>query len=396
MKMTQYLVYFLVLGLCSLTKCELSLQIIKDMEGTLTPVSKDVYEKVNTKFSLICELEWSGDPQQYTEYDENLQWSKEEKTKLNMSLLLNRYKPITTRNAINKATKVFNPLRIEDKGTYFCVSLKFKLFKTIDLNVYNDVKRVESRPLYEPNFCNDQMFQCMSNGVCITQHYVCDGKADCKDRSDESPETCQGDPCKDKIPCDDGRCIPISWCCDRNHDLNCTVTNRPQCCQVLSESYEEYGFTPHINQPQEYGATYLFILVCVLSILFSIVLLLLILSKVVIFAKKTALQQQRQNFCENALRNQNGINLIQQDCDIYSFYRNSRTPRSNYNTNIVLESTSVNDPLLCPPRFNTDLINDQPPSYIDVLRHGSVNDPPPPYASREMLNLNDVGRTGAN
>lgn len=181
-------------------------------------------------------------------------------------------------------------------------------------------------------------------------------------------------------------------------------------------AYEEYGFTPHINQPQEYGATYLFILVCkyplsynfkthfqlnwrspgVLSILFSIVLLLLILSKVVIFAKKTALQQQRQNFCENALRNQNGINLIQQDCDIYSFYRNSRTPRSNYNTNIVLESTSVNDPLLCPPRFNTDLINDQPPSYIDVLRHGSVNDPPPPYASREMLNLNDVGRTGAN
>lgn len=40
----------------------------------------------------------------------------------------------------------------------------------------------------------------------------------------------------DKIACDDGRCIPAAWCCDRHHDPNCTVMVRPSCCQGLSDS----------------------------------------------------------------------------------------------------------------------------------------------------------------
>ncbi|CAH0549525.1 unnamed protein product [Brassicogethes aeneus] len=386
--MPLYYYYFLVLGLVSFVQCDFKLQIVKDMEGYVSPVSSEnVEEKAGTAFSLICELITTDNDTK--EYDENLSWAKGEKAKdLHSSNIVNRFKPVTSRKTINEAEKEFRPLRIEDKGTYFCVSLKFNLFKSIDLRVRHDIKRLEPRPLFETNFCNDQMFQCVSNGVCIISHYVCDGVADCRDRSDESEETCKGDPCRDKIPCDEGRCIPTSWCCDRNHDLNCTVTNRPKCCQILSESYEEFGF-PNVNQTQINGARYLFVLVCILSILFSVVLLLLILSKVlVIYAKKAVVQEQRHRYCENiALRSQTA-QLAHSDGDVYGFYRNSRTPRR-----LVEGGSDVGDPLLFPPRFAADPMDDQPPSYVDVLRSGGLmSEPPPPYASTEMLDVDGRGR----
>lgn len=89
----------------------------------------------------------------------------------------------------------------------------------------------------------------------------------------------------DKLQCDDGRCIPIAWCCDRHHDPNCSVTIRPPCCQLLSDrnhfsifffnfhinsvcvvlAYEEteYGYVPYkVNHVKSNGGRYLFISVC--------------------------------------------------------------------------------------------------------------------------------------
>lgn len=133
----------------------------------------------------------------------------------------------------------------------------------------------------------------------------------------------------------------------------------------------------------------------IVSILFSIVLLMLIVSKVVIFAKKTALQQQRQNMYEDiALRNQSNLNIIRANFNptsIYTVRNNSRTPRSN----IIIEPPDLSDPLL----FNAVRYKvtssgaqfaDQPPSYVDVLRNnGMISEPPPPYTSREMLNVHE-------
>lgn len=126
----------------------------------------------------------------------------------------------------------------------------------------------------------------------------------------------------------------------------------------------------------------------IISIVFSIVLLLLILSKVMIFAKKSALQQRAANLRDEiALRNQTNLTHPNfRSCTIYNNRTScSRTPRSNFTRNIIIDTSDVSDPLIFPPRFNIQ--NDQPPSYIDVLRNSQTsNEPPPPYTSREILN----------
>lgn len=73
-------------------------------------------------------------------------------------------------------------------------------------------------------------------------------------------------------------------------------------------------------------------------------------------------------------------------CEIYTYQNNSRITVSN---NLILDNCDVSDPLLC--SVNEE---DQPPSYIDVINAGqsdnlNLNEPPPPYTSREMLNTSD-------
>ncbi|KAH1011883.1 hypothetical protein HUJ04_001156 [Dendroctonus ponderosae] len=400
--------YFVLLGLIDSTLGTLSLQINKKADNTFYPVATHVEESVGTTFSLVCELVSTANE---TQFDDQLSWVRQDQ-------FSGRQDQSDDIKEINKSEKRFQPLLKEDKGKYLCVSNKFNLNKAVTVVVRNEVpkERKSFMRISKTSFCNPHMFTCRSNGLCIIQHYVCDGIADCKDGSDESVETCNGDPCKDKIPCDYGRCIPSSWCCDIHHDPNCTVTNRPMCCQGLSECkqpYEEREMMsfPTVTQSQQ-TARYLFILVCMYaphyvqpvnewmisllpSILFSVILLLLIISKVVMFAKKAAVQQQQARVCENiALRNQTNINVI--PCSLYAY---GRTPRNERMVrNIIIDSSDVNDPLLFnPSRFN--VINaseafDQPPSYVDVLRTNRlVAEPPPPYRSQEVINLtSDVDR----
>jgi hypothetical protein len=42
-------------------------------------------------------------------------------------------------------------------------------------------------------------------------------------------------PCDDKIPCEDGRCIPKQYCCIRSLDSNCPINNLVPCCTQYLE-----------------------------------------------------------------------------------------------------------------------------------------------------------------
>lgn len=108
-------------------------------------------------------------------------------------------KNILKQGDLNKAVKEFYNLKSTDKGVYACLSWKYQLFKIIYIivNVNGSVNDFSfDWPILENPYCSKKMFKCKLNGACINQHYVCDGKHDCSDGSDESFENCGLKPCK--------------------------------------------------------------------------------------------------------------------------------------------------------------------------------------------------------
>lgn len=166
---------------------------------------------------------------------------------------------------------------------------------------------------------------------------------------------------------------------------------------IIAYDEAEYSIPNNITETKTGDSRYFFITFCILATFVSVILMLLIVSRIFIFANKTACAHPRNIFQleELSLRqNRNDITPFRSNL-LGGSYRN-RLILSNVrymgNCNEVLEPVGeVSDPLLSPgsPERNIcrTYIQDQPPSYSEVV--DSQCDPPPPYTSRECLNVLD-------
>ncbi|KAF2367255.1 Low-density lipoprotein (LDL) receptor class A repeat [Trinorchestia longiramus] len=120
-------------------------------------------------------------------------------------------------------------LQEADAGNYTCEVPQLQRRAVVQLHVLH--RDVVQR-------CGVSSFQC-STGECILLRFVCDAKPDCPHATDELSEHCGfGDVCRNKLRCDDGRCMDPSRCCrgpvsPQSTPLNCSVNPSIHCCRQL-------------------------------------------------------------------------------------------------------------------------------------------------------------------
>ncbi|KAF5281047.1 hypothetical protein FQR65_LT14881 [Abscondita terminalis] len=311
----------------------------------------------------------------------------------------------------NKVIRKFEPIELSDRGTHFCMSLPLMLFKIVHVKVKDIPKSVSQE-------CGTNQFQCVKTKYCINLHYKCDGLDDCNDRSDEDHVTCNGNPCRDKIRCRDGRCIPRSWCCDKHTDDNCNVKIRPSCCPPLQNPYDPWiwysknvtlletgksggskialacgrgqwrttdsvmviltacartnlAFLP--TNPTVMPCLLMEVIAGVVSALLSFVLFLFVISKICGFDSKPRNSTSCSSNCEHS----ECVLRRQFSADVSCLYQ-----RDNVINNNAENNNEMADPLI----VITGRVTDQPPSYSEVINtkinlDELVNAPPPPYSS---------------
>ncbi|XP_049939063.1 modular serine protease-like [Schistocerca serialis cubense] len=92
------------------------------------------------------------------------------------------------------------------RGQLCALSLLLTAFSSIAENSVSRVKRQD---------CGTQNFQCQ-NGECIEHFKICDGTADCSDKSDENKVTCRWRRCSSDafFRCAYGACVDVNAACD--------------------------------------------------------------------------------------------------------------------------------------------------------------------------------------
>ncbi|XP_018057777.1 PREDICTED: basement membrane-specific heparan sulfate proteoglycan core protein isoform X9 [Atta colombica] len=108
-------------------------------------------------------------------------------------------------------------IQLEHAGTYICEALGYPPSTAgRQVTVVLTVEKFEQPVTRPPQVCQYDQATC-SNGDCIPKSYVCDGKFDCTDGSDEmrcSPHGCE----PNEFRCNNKQCVSKLWRCDGDKD----------------------------------------------------------------------------------------------------------------------------------------------------------------------------------
>ncbi|KAJ1527383.1 hypothetical protein ONE63_007367 [Megalurothrips usitatus] len=236
--------------------------------------------------------------------------------------------------------------------------------------------------------CSRKMFECPSKPAspshCIFQRFVCDGKEDCANGEDESPQLANCDPvnpCKDKLFCDDGRCIPHSWCCTSNTKSDCNVTFPfKECCKKMNETLYHLpnlkgliddADPPSYNQMGFLQTTIFTVIGCAMA--FMVIVTILVIAICRVHMKRTLMAGATISpgaYGVTGSRSCMG-RMPQQMYDVDLFFGHTR-PGLLVTYNINNGVQFVGRPV-------------DPPPYSEVVSTPPREGPPPPYVSHENL-----------
>ncbi|XP_069691221.1 uncharacterized protein [Periplaneta americana] len=304
------------------------------------------------------------------------------------------YNPQNSMNRIhqnesyNSLNIVVQNLQESDSGDYKCQAKN-------DDEEQTQLQQVVLVVVKNKKPCGPQSYQCLT-GICIMKRYLCDGYRDCKGGEDESEEECGPNPCESKLHCEDHRCIPIDWCCNSYHDVNCTVRVLPQCCNQLSKPFMDHD-AAYINEQQPQGindmgflqTTIYTVVGCAMAFMFIATILVIAICRV--HMKRSSLLTR----CPGA---RGGIMMAPHSGNrAHHHHHHGLQHVPLYDLDVLLNRSHYPPTSPVPPHSGlmvTYNINNgvqfvgrpiDPPPYCEIVASPPREGPPPPYASHENL-----------
>ncbi|XP_005109347.1 uncharacterized protein LOC101857834 [Aplysia californica] len=237
------------------------------------------------------------------------------------------------------------------------------------------VKRKDRNPATCPN----TQFKCKTTNLCLFTRFLCDGKDDCGDGSDEK---CKVNPCTNKFRCNNTRCVALNDLCNHIDD----------CGDHSDEGSFCFAKPSTTMQPSEDDNHFSWLKTTVYAVIVSTIGVVILISSIVIMVYRVKMERRRERRISRALERMHrqgddtGESMSpdggeEGQSDQHPFLSSSQQyPRYG---NIIV---NVNNGVQYMPGYGCPVFMDAPPPYSEV---GSDEAPdttpsgtaPPPYST---------------